>query len=246
MSFFIYNLKGKNPYYNIAFEEYLFTEHDKFDQDIYLVFYENSEAVILGKNLVKDQETYTHKKLPPVIRRCSGGGSVVHFKGNLNFGLILNTKEYSQFSMITTSYEKILNCVSKSLNSKFIIKHDGISDLCIEEKYGSRKISGNSQARKKNWLLHHGTILYDVKNINKISKFLRHPPKEPDYRKGRPHKDFLITYLPYTTRSVLAQKLTKGFAVEFDKTPCMRNVTSDLEISSRQYLNKILSQKFRC
>ena len=246
MSFFIYNLKGKSPYFNLAFEEYIFTEHKKMDKNIYLIFYENSDAIILGKNLVKEKEAYIHKKLPPVIRRASGGGSVVHFKGNLNYGLIINTTIHTQFASITNSYEKILNCVAIHLNSNLIIKPGGISDLCIEDNRGSRKISGNSQARKKNWLLHHGTILYNARNINKISKFLRHPPKEPDYRKGRSHNEFLITHLPFTNRSMIIKNLIYGFSTELDLKPQMMQLTQPLQQSTLKYLNGILADRFLC
>jgi lipoate-protein ligase A len=255
MSLLVYNLKGQNPYFNLAFEEFIFVEKNKSDDEVYLVFYENSDAVILGKNLVKTSEVYGHKKLPPVIRRASGGGSVVHFHGNLNYGLIVNTKTHPQFASISCSYAAILSCVAKSLydakncniknGGKLIVKPGGISDLCVEDSRGSRKISGNSQARKKNWLLHHGTILYDAKNISKISQFLRHPPKEPDYRKGRPHKDFLITYLPYKPRSRLIKNIVRGFASEISSTPRMMSITPELTKSALKYLNTILAHKFR-
>jgi lipoate-protein ligase A len=44
-------------------------------------------------------------------------------------------------------------------------------------------------------LVHHGTLILNEKVINEIEKVLKHPPKEPDYRKKRTHKEFL-TSLP--------------------------------------------------
>lgn len=246
MPLLIYNLKSRNPFFNLALEEYIFAEKGKNDEDIYLLFYENSDSVILGKNLVKDKEAWTHKNLPPVLRRASGGGSVVHFSGNLNYGLVLNVKSHPEFASIAESYDIILNCVAKNLGSRLNIKPGGISDLCIEDRRGSRKISGNSQARKKGWMLHHGTILYDAQNIHKISKLLRHPPKEPDYRKGRSHKEFLITYLPRVTRSFLVKNLIQGFARELSTIPVMKTVTPELEKSAQKYLNTILANRLRC
>lgn len=52
------------------------------------------------------------------------------------------------------------------------------------------KFSGNAQRRKKHFLLFHGTFLLQF-DISLISKFLRMPSKEPDYREGRSHKEFL-------------------------------------------------------
>jgi lipoate-protein ligase A len=61
-----------------------------------------------------------------------------------------------------------------------------ISDLAV----GGRKFSGNAQSRKKKYFLHHGTVLYGI-DIDKVSRYIKHPPKEPGYRTSRPHKDFL-------------------------------------------------------
>ena len=248
MPLLVYNLKGHSPYFNLAFEEFLFVEKDKSEDEIYLIFYENNDSVILGKNLVKSKEVYIHKKLPPVIRRASGGGSVVHFHGNLNYCLIINTKVYPEFVSISQSYETILKCVARGLSrikGNFQIKPMGISDLCIENLQGSKKISGNSQARKRNWLLHHGTILYNAKNIAKISQFLRHPPKEPEYRNSRPHTEFLVRFLPQTKKAFLVNQLIHAFSVHFSSKPQIIKISSELKKASLQYLNKILKNKFR-
>ena len=66
----------------------------------------------------------------------------------------------------------------------------GISDLCL----GERKFSGNAQRRRRDWLLHHGTILHDF-DLDQIARYLREPARQPDYRAARSHADF-ITNLP--------------------------------------------------
>jgi len=246
MSFYVYNLRGNNPYFNLAFEEYILSEYPKNDADIFLIFYENADSLILGRNLVKSQEVYSHKSTPPVIRRASGGGSVAHFPGNLNFGVIINVNAYPVYKHITKSYELILACVARSISGKLPVTQGGVSDLCINSASGQKKISGNSQVRKKNWLLHHGTLLYDIANVPKISHFLKHPPKEPDYRKGRHHKDFLVSYIPHTDKSALISKLIREFAKEFSQIPSMKKIPETLRISAVEYLNSHLSHRFRC
>jgi lipoate-protein ligase A len=54
---------------------------------------------------------------------------------------------------------------------------------------GGRKISGNAQRRKSRVLLHHGTILY-ASDLQRMEKFLKAPPRQPDYRAGRTHSEF--------------------------------------------------------
>ena len=80
----------------------------------------------------------------------------------------------------------------------------GTSDLAV----GGRKFSGNSQQRKRAHLLHHGSILYAF-DITRISRYLPIPPRQPTYRSGRDHSDFL-TNLP-TPASALKQRIQSAW-----------------------------------
>jgi lipoate-protein ligase A len=62
----------------------------------------------------------------------------------------------------------------------------GISDLAI----AGRKFSGNSQQRKRRFLLHHGTILYAL-DTGLVDRYLRMPARQPEYREQRKHSEFL-------------------------------------------------------
>ena len=73
----------------------------------------------------------------------------------------------------------------------------GISDLAI----GPRKVSGNSVRCKREHLLYHGTLLYDFQ-LDLIDRCLRMPPREPDYRAGRPHADFVANLPPGEPRAL--------------------------------------------
>src|SRR5439155_12756943 len=72
----------------------------------------------------------------------------------------------------------------------------GTSDLAI----GGRKFSGNSQQRKRNFLLHHGTILYDF-DIDRVGRYVRMPARQPEYRSGREHPAFLMN-LPASAQEI--------------------------------------------
>ena len=74
----------------------------------------------------------------------------------------------------------------KIQNSKFKISVSGHTDLALD----GRKFSGNSQRRKKNFLLFHGTFLLNF-NLALVGEFLRMPSLQPDYRAGRSHDEFL-------------------------------------------------------
>ena len=218
----IINSRSSNPFFNLAMEEFFILSREWGGVPAVLFFYENSDSVVLGKSQQYQREVYSHKALPPVIRRGSGGGSVVHFKGNLNYGLLLDLSVYPELFPIGTSYRAILGAVSRGLfglsdglSPPSLTSHhglrggpSGISDIATTARGASKKISGNAQLRKRGRLLHHGTLLYDLKGSNRISYWLRPPGVEPEYRAGRTHRDFMARVLPLRSRSVVASRVS--------------------------------------
>ena len=73
---------------------------------------------------------------------------------------------------------------------------------------GEKKFSGNAQRRGKHYILHHGTILYKF-DLSLISRYLNMPQDIPEYRKGRPHTDF-VTNIPIDPR-IFKNHLAQGF-----------------------------------
>jgi lipoate-protein ligase A len=63
----------------------------------------------------------------------------------------------------------------------------GHTDLCLRDV----KFAGNSQRRRRHFLLFHGTILLNC-DLSLISELLRMPSLQPDYRAGRAHRDFVM------------------------------------------------------
>ncbi|MCK5765194.1 MAG: lipoate--protein ligase family protein, partial [Bacteroidales bacterium] len=81
-----------DPFFNIAAEEYVLKA---FNEDVFMLWI-NGPSVIIGKHQVATAEAdimYTWKNNIPVIRRISGGGTVYHDKGNLNYSLVVNGKK---------------------------------------------------------------------------------------------------------------------------------------------------------
>lgn len=123
-----------------------------------------------------------------IVRRASAGGTVLQGPGCLNYSFILSYKNEPALRHIRKSYEIILNRICDSLkNLGVIAKFEPVSDITRD----GRKFSGNAQARRKRYMLHHGTLLYDFP-IEKIERYLKMPKDQPPYRKGRSHSDFLI------------------------------------------------------
>lgn len=134
-----------------------------------------------------------------ILRRDSGGGTVVQGPGCLNFALVLDVRTRPQCSDVSGTNQFVLSRIL----STFVLhwpeaQRKGISDLALN----NRKFCGTAQRRKRHHVLFHGAILYDF-DLSRIDRYLTHPPKEPDYRRGRPHREFVIN-LPATAERLRA------------------------------------------
>jgi lipoate-protein ligase A len=132
----------------------------------------------------------------PIFRRCSGGGAVVQMPGGLNYSLILRITETGHTRNITAANQFIMeknraaiaNTFRQSAirNPQSAISVRGHTDLCL----GDLKFAGNSQRRRKHFLLFHGTVLLNC-DLKRISELLLMPSQQPDYRAGRTHAEFV-------------------------------------------------------
>ncbi len=122
----------------------------------------------------------------PILRRASGGGTVLLGPGCLLYTLVLDSERAPELAGIRSSYAFILGRVAGALADLHDVGPAGISDLAA----ASRKFSGNAQQRKRRFLLHHGTLLYAF-DLGRVGRYLRAPPRQPEYRAGRDHAAFL-------------------------------------------------------
>lgn len=124
----------------------------------------------------------------PVLRRCTGGGAVLQGPGCLNYGLILHRTTTGPLQTIAGTNAFVLNKHTRVLTALLgsELEFLGTSDLAL----AGRKFSGNAQRRKGNWILYHGTFLIGF-DIRLIGELLPLPSKQPDYRRGRSHTEFL-------------------------------------------------------
>ncbi len=135
-------------------------------------------------------------------------------ENNLNYSLFFSTKQNPELYPVKDSYKILLGLIQNSLSKQNIISNqDGKSDITILENSSIKKISGNAQFRKKDFLVQHGTLILNSKLFDKVSLNLSHPPEEPDYRKNRTHKDFL-TSLP---SEFSIQKFQEDISIEVKK-----------------------------
>ena len=133
-----------------------------------------------------------------VIRRKSGGGAVVIAPGCLNYSLRVSLERFPALRDIRGSYRLILGALLRALAVPGL-EIRGLADLALE----NRKVSGNAQRRDAQSLLHHGTLLYAF-DPRLAMRYLRSPAREPEYRAGREHIEFLGN-LPLTAAEIRAR-----------------------------------------
>lgn len=125
----------------------------------------------------------------PVLRRCSGGGTVVQGPGCLNYNLVLPITAHPDLGSIrgANSYIMERNAAAVTAAIGTPVQIQGHTDLAI----GGLKFSGNAQRRKKHYLVFHGAILLSL-DLGRIERLLPMPTLQPEYRGGRSHRDFLM------------------------------------------------------
>jgi lipoate-protein ligase A len=157
------HLKNTDPYFCLATEEYLLKN---YSEDIFMLW-QSENAVVVGKHqnlLAEINYPFVRENNIALCRRISGGGTVFHDSGNVNFSFIKNVKSPAEisFKQFTAS---VVDALSKS---GVTASTSGRNDLLID----GLKISGNAEHVYKNRVLHHGTLLFnsDLKNLGNAIK----------------------------------------------------------------------------
>lgn len=122
-----------------------------------------------------------------ILKRPSGGETVL-LSSNM---LVISTLIAIQQGLKPKDYfvkanDEIIKTLSKFGVNNLSTK--GISDISIGEK----KILGSAIYKTPNAYFYHA-ILNIKEDISLISKYIKHPKREPDYRKGRTHSDFVTS-----------------------------------------------------
>src|SRR6266568_1647511 len=174
----------------------------------------------------------------PILRRCTGGGTVVQGPGCLNYSLILRIDSNPALETVTGTNRFVLERNRAGLETllvrssrrkealfpnsqlptaNFQLSVGGHTDLAID----GRKFSGNAQRRKRGAILFHGTFLlgFDLALVNRL---LPMPSKEPDYRRNRSHAEFLmnLNVSAAGVKSALAQTWGATWAVDELPSEC--------------------------
>jgi len=159
----ILTLIETDPLTNLATEKCLF---DDLTDDMTLLLWRNDPSLVVGRH----QNPWVECNLDqagragiPVVRRTSGGGTVYHDQGNMNFSFIAIGRRYDldwQFGTIIDGLDLLgIEAIRTARN-----------DLVV----GGRKVSGNAFRHARGRSLHHGTLLFAAR-LDDVDRYLRSP-----------------------------------------------------------------------
>lgn len=176
----VYISRSRNPYLNLSIEHYLL---QKSPEDSTILFlYSNAPSVIIGRN----QNPWNEVNLGilrneplgvRLVRRRSGGGTVFHDEGNVNYSVICPTPVFNRdkhAEMVVRALQK-LGVQKARVNER----HDIVVDKKLkgEEEERPFKVSGSAYKLTRLRSLHHGTCLLSSPHLHAISRYLRSPAK---------------------------------------------------------------------
>lgn len=102
-----------------------------------------------------------------ICRRITGGGAIYSDMENLTYNIVVSEDNKKIPQDILKSYEVLCRGVVESLKMLGLdASFKPVNDILVD----GRKISGSSQTRRKNVVLHHGTLLVktDIKTMSKV------------------------------------------------------------------------------
>src|ERR1039458_991782 len=161
---------------------------------------------------------YCREHAIPVLRRCTGGGTVLQGPGVLNYSLILRIDDSGPFHSIHATNQFILERHRDALASlvQAPIEWRGQTDLAL----GGLKFAGNAQRRRRRFLLFHGSFLLHL-DLGLLAKVLPQPSRQPTYRGNRSHAEFLINL------SLPDQAIKTALSQTWDATAPLDAIPSD-------------------
>jgi lipoate-protein ligase A len=189
------DLTCPSPAENLACDEALLERCEDEGTET-LRFWESPETfVVVGYGNSVGREVATDecaRRAIPILRRCSGGGTVVQGPGCFNYTLALRIDTAPQLQTVTDTNQFIMEqnraAIAGLLEAEVAVQ--GHTDLAFQADGCWWKFSGNAQRRRRRAVLFHGTILYQF-DLRLIEALLPFPSAQPDYRARRAHSEFV-------------------------------------------------------
>ncbi|MGC8917458.1 MAG: lipoate--protein ligase family protein [Thermoanaerobaculum sp.] len=174
----------------------------------------SSVAVVLPRSRDPGREVFLDRCARdgvPVVRRPSGGGAVVLAPGVVTLSALAPLQGPRH---VPALFARFCGLVVQGLEDLGVppLRLQGVSDLCL----GDRKVVGSSLRLLAHAVLFQASVLVSV-NVALLERYLPLPSRAPDYRKGRPHREF-VTTLEAAGFSLTPAEVEAGLRARFLQT----------------------------
>lgn len=234
------NLSLPTPAENLALDEALIETAESEDgfPEVLRFWEANQICVILGRGSPYQSEvnhSYCAENQIPIVRRCSGGATVVGGPGCLMYSLLLDYAKRPELRMLDVAHRFVMNSMVAAIGRLSVeVVMKGTCDLVLH----GRKVSGNALRCKRNHLLYHGTLLLDFP-LDQIESCLEMPQRQPEYRQKRSHKEF-VGQMPLEAEA-LKEAICETWSVRESLKKWPRDLTARL--TKEKYLEPSWTQK---
>lgn len=229
---FCIHLKNKDPYFCLAAEEYLIRN---FEEDIFMLWQSNN-TVVVGKHqnlLAEINYPFCRKNNILLARRISGGGTVFHDAGNVNFAFIKNVKSPAEIS-----FKQFTQPIVDSLARLGVqAETSGRNDLLVEGK----KISGNAEHVFKNRVLHHGTLLFNS-DLKKLGQSIKVSPGKYQSKAVQSNRSEVANISSFLKKEMSFEEFV-GFLFEV-QLENHENLKYELTEPDNRQIEKLVAEKF--
>lgn len=221
-----------DPYFNLAFEEYVLLHRTKGN---YLLLWQNDNTVVIGQNQNTIEEIdydYVRKHNIAVVRRSTGGGAVYHDLGNLNYSFITDAGNAEELTISKFTTPVVMALQQLGLDATA----SGRNDILVN----GYKVSGTAQRLAGKRILHHGTLLFDT-NPLVMENALRVRPE-----KFRSKSVKSVRSRVGNIKQFLPKDLTISEFWQFLKTALAENGLLQEELSAQEIaeINKLRDEKY--
>ncbi|KAI1412289.1 hypothetical protein F5Y13DRAFT_45720 [Hypoxylon sp. FL1857] len=188
----VYISRASDPYLNLSIEHFLLQKSPP--DSVVLFLYTNRPCVVIGRNqnpwvevnlgLLKQSHGIVNENDKNggeggevlLVRRRSGGGTVFHDAGNVNYSVICPPASFDR-NKHAAMVVRALNCLGVS-GARVNERHDIVLDIPAsntEQQKQTFKISGSAYKLTRLRSLHHGTCLLSSPNLPLVGPLLRSP-----------------------------------------------------------------------
>ncbi len=218
------DLTLENPLANIALDEALLevAEASTDHPEVLRLWQPTSPLVVLGRSSpwkTEVEHSFCKTQQIPVVRRCSGGQSIVTGPGCLMYAVLLDYRLRPELRLLDRAHHFVMSKMQDALKTLGIdAEISGTSDLTV----GGQKVSGNALRCKRNWFVYHGTMICDLE-IDLIANCLGKPIRQPEYRQQRDHRSFLAQL--DTSVDQLTEAIARTWSASFEPSPTTQRLT---------------------